>query len=135
MRLVCDVARPRDVSWRVHQERDDVLVIEGGMVEVPGPVDFGFQFRFSTRQIFRLHGRDNGVILSKVATKTLALVNISLLRPPLKLAKSLPVTDSNSVVSAALSRPSPLPKSHKVRQRASRESRRVWSPPPLLQTA
>src|SRR4051812_38531827 len=33
--VVCDVARPRDVSKRVAAERDDVLVIEGGMVEVP----------------------------------------------------------------------------------------------------
>jgi predicted amino acid dehydrogenase len=44
--VVCDVARPRDVSLRVAQGRDDVLVIEGGMVEVPGPVDFGFDFGF-----------------------------------------------------------------------------------------
>jgi fatty aldehyde-generating acyl-ACP reductase len=44
--VVCDVARPRDVSGRVAQVRDDVLVIEGGMVEVPGPVDFGFNFGF-----------------------------------------------------------------------------------------
>jgi len=44
--VVCDVARPRDVSTRVAQVRDDVLVIEGGMVEVPGPVDFGFNFGF-----------------------------------------------------------------------------------------
>jgi len=44
--VVCDVARPRDVSRRVAAERDDVLVIEGGMVEVPGPVDFGFDFGF-----------------------------------------------------------------------------------------
>jgi predicted amino acid dehydrogenase len=44
--VVCDVARPRNVSWRVAQERDDVLVIEGGMVDVPGPVDFGFDFGF-----------------------------------------------------------------------------------------
>ncbi len=34
--VVCDVARPRDVSVRVAKERDDVLVIEGGMVQVPG---------------------------------------------------------------------------------------------------
>ncbi len=34
--VVCDVARPRDVSERVHKERDDVLVIDGGIVEVPG---------------------------------------------------------------------------------------------------
>jgi predicted amino acid dehydrogenase len=44
--VVCDVARPRDVSRRVADERDDVLVIEGGMIEVPGPVDFGFNFGF-----------------------------------------------------------------------------------------
>lgn len=50
--VVCDVARPRDVSWRVHQTRDDVLVIEGGMVEVPGPVDFGFDFGFPPGKAF-----------------------------------------------------------------------------------
>jgi fatty aldehyde-generating acyl-ACP reductase len=42
--VVCDVARPRDVSARVAASRDDVLVIDGGMVEVPGPVDFHFDF-------------------------------------------------------------------------------------------
>ncbi|MEQ8672187.1 MAG: hypothetical protein RLP44_21285 [Aggregatilineales bacterium] len=44
--VVCDVARPRDVSRQVAAQRDDVLVIEGGMVEVPGLVDFGFDFGF-----------------------------------------------------------------------------------------
>lgn len=34
--VVCDVARPRDVSVRVAKERSDVLVIEGGCVQVPG---------------------------------------------------------------------------------------------------
>lgn len=34
--VVCDVARPRDVSVRVARERNDVLVIEGGVVSVPG---------------------------------------------------------------------------------------------------
>lgn len=34
--VVCDVARPRDVSVAVARERDDVLVIEGGVVRVPG---------------------------------------------------------------------------------------------------
>ncbi len=34
--VVCDVARPRDVSERVASARDDVLVIEGGIVSVPG---------------------------------------------------------------------------------------------------
>ncbi len=36
--VVCDVARPRDVSVRVSQERNDVLVIEGGVVKLPGAV-------------------------------------------------------------------------------------------------
>src|SRR6185436_20397821 len=51
--VVCDVARPRDVSVAVQKERDDVLVIEGGVVRVPGemrcvklgtdqPFSFGF---------------------------------------------------------------------------------------------
>jgi predicted amino acid dehydrogenase len=44
--VVCDVARPRDVSRQVVEERNDVLVIEGGMVKVPGPVNFNFDFGF-----------------------------------------------------------------------------------------
>jgi predicted amino acid dehydrogenase len=51
--VVCDVARPRDVSLAVARERKDVLVIEGGVVRVPGemhcnrvdreePFSFGF---------------------------------------------------------------------------------------------
>ena len=50
--VVCDVARPRDVSRQVVEERDDVLVIEGGMVEVPGPVDFHFDFGFPPKMAF-----------------------------------------------------------------------------------
>jgi fatty aldehyde-generating acyl-ACP reductase len=44
--VVCDVARPRDVSHRVSRERPDVLVIEGGVVQVPGDVQFNFNFGF-----------------------------------------------------------------------------------------
>lgn len=44
--VVCDVARPRDVSHEVAKARPDVLVIEGGVVEVPGEVNFGFNFGF-----------------------------------------------------------------------------------------
>jgi len=46
------VARPRDVSRRVVEERDDVLVIDGGIVRVPGPVDFGFNFGFPPGMAF-----------------------------------------------------------------------------------
>jgi predicted amino acid dehydrogenase len=44
--VVCDVARPRDVSAMVARVRNDILVIDGGMVDVPGPVDFHFNFGF-----------------------------------------------------------------------------------------
>jgi len=44
--VVLDVARPRDVSVQVAEEREDVLVIEGGMVDVPGNPDFHFDFGF-----------------------------------------------------------------------------------------
>lgn len=51
--VVCDVARPRDVSVRVARERDDVLVIEGGVVAVPGKdVDFGFNFGFEPKTAY-----------------------------------------------------------------------------------
>ncbi len=44
--VVCDVARPRNVSRCVADERDDVLVIEGGVMDVPGQANFGFDFGF-----------------------------------------------------------------------------------------
>ena len=50
--IVCDVARPRNVSRRVVEARDDVLVIEGGVVEIPGEVDFGLNFGFPPRTAY-----------------------------------------------------------------------------------
>jgi len=44
--VVCDVARPRDVSAMVAAVRDDILVIDGGMVDIPGAVNFNFNFGF-----------------------------------------------------------------------------------------
>lgn len=73
--VVCDVARPRDVSIRVARERDDVLVIEGGVVALPGPnVDLGFNFGFPPRtsyacmaetMILALEGRYESFSLGK----------------------------------------------------------------------
>jgi len=51
--VVCDVARPRDVSVRVARERDDVLVVEGGVVAVPGAdADFHFSFGFPPKTAY-----------------------------------------------------------------------------------
>lgn len=72
--VVCDVSRPRDVSVRVARERDDVLVIEGGVVAVPGAVDFHFSFGFPARtsyacmaetMILALEGRYESYSLGK----------------------------------------------------------------------
>ena len=69
------MARPRDVSVRVAKERDDVLVIEGGVVAVPGhAVDFRFNFGFpvktayacmSETMILALEGRYKSFTLGK----------------------------------------------------------------------
>jgi predicted amino acid dehydrogenase len=40
--VVCDVAVPRDVDHRVSSMRDDVLVIDGGLIAVPGGLDLGY---------------------------------------------------------------------------------------------
>jgi predicted amino acid dehydrogenase len=44
--VVCDVSRPRDVSPEIAANRPDILVIDGGVVDVPGPVNFNFDFGF-----------------------------------------------------------------------------------------
>jgi fatty aldehyde-generating acyl-ACP reductase len=83
--VVCDVARPRDVSVRVARERDDVLVIEGGVVQVPGnmrlprPDKAGAQFHFgfppgtayacmSETMMLALDGRYENFTLGKEVT-------------------------------------------------------------------
>lgn len=50
--VVCDVARPRDVSRQVVEARNDVLVIEGGVVSVPGDVEFNFDFGFPPKTAY-----------------------------------------------------------------------------------
>jgi len=40
--VVCDVALPRDVDARVARERDDVLVIDGGLIAVPGALRLNY---------------------------------------------------------------------------------------------
>ena len=44
--IVCDVAVPHDVCREVAKLRPDVLVIEGGLVEVPGEPNFNFDFGY-----------------------------------------------------------------------------------------
>lgn len=50
--IVCDVALPPDVSLAVRRERKDVSLIDGGIVDVPGHVDFGFDFGLPAGQAY-----------------------------------------------------------------------------------
>lgn len=50
--VICDVARPRDVSKSVVEQRDDILVIEGGVIAVPGPVNFNLNFGFPDKTAY-----------------------------------------------------------------------------------
>jgi predicted amino acid dehydrogenase len=49
--LVCDVALPPDVAPAVREERPDVTVISGAMVEMPGTVDLGFDLGYPEGQV------------------------------------------------------------------------------------
>ena len=44
--IVCDVSRPANVSEAVDRARPDVLVIDGGVIEVPGLPSLGWDFGF-----------------------------------------------------------------------------------------
>ncbi|HOB11663.1 MAG TPA: aminotransferase class III-fold pyridoxal phosphate-dependent enzyme [Syntrophomonadaceae bacterium] len=44
--VVCDVARPADVSPEVYEQRNDVLVLEGGLVQYPDNISFGPNFGY-----------------------------------------------------------------------------------------
>ncbi|OQY37343.1 MAG: shikimate dehydrogenase [Anaerolineaceae bacterium 4572_5.2] len=50
--VICDVSRPRDVSKAIASSRDDVLVIDGGVIDVPGPVEFNFDFGFPAGEAY-----------------------------------------------------------------------------------
>jgi predicted amino acid dehydrogenase len=49
--VICDVARPRNVSRLVYERRADVLVIDGGVIEVPGAPQFRLDFGFPPRMV------------------------------------------------------------------------------------
>ena len=44
--IVCDISRPANVSEAVDAARPDVLVIDGGVIEVPGTPSLGWDFGF-----------------------------------------------------------------------------------------
>jgi predicted amino acid dehydrogenase len=76
--VICDVARPRDVAASVAAERDDVFVFDGGMLDVPGSVNFNFDFGFPPGKAYAcmaetialaLEGRFEDYTLGKYITR------------------------------------------------------------------
>ncbi len=72
--VVCDVSRPRNVAKEIMHTRKDVLVIEGGIVDVPGDPDFGMDFGYppgkayacmSETMVLTLEGRFEDYTLGK----------------------------------------------------------------------
>ncbi len=66
---VCGVAHPRDVSAMVAAAGDDILVFNGGMVNVPPAVnlhfDFGFPEDMAETMAFALEGRFEDYTIGK----------------------------------------------------------------------
>lgn len=50
--IICDIARPRDVAAEVIKRRNDILVIDGGIVKIPGDVEFNLDFGFPKRTAY-----------------------------------------------------------------------------------
>mgnify|MGYP000862497152 CR=1 FL=1 len=50
--VVCDMSRPANVSRDVARQRPDVLVIDGGVVEVPNRPSLGWNFGFAEGQAY-----------------------------------------------------------------------------------
>lgn len=50
--IVVDVSRPRNVAESVAKKRSDVLVLDGGVVRVPGDVQFNFNFGFEPKTAY-----------------------------------------------------------------------------------
>jgi predicted amino acid dehydrogenase len=50
--IIVDVSRPRNVAEEVASKRTDVLVLDGGVVKVPGDVEFNFYFGFEPKTAY-----------------------------------------------------------------------------------
>ena len=71
--MLCDVTLPRQLSPQIAMERDGVLVIDGEMIEVPGPdLDFAFSSGFRSPNDLCMHGANDdlgsGGVLRKLQT-------------------------------------------------------------------
>ena len=46
--VVCDIARPPDISRDIVKKRDDLLIIDGGVVNLPEEIHLGWNFGFKS---------------------------------------------------------------------------------------
>ncbi|MFW5985007.1 MAG: aminotransferase class III-fold pyridoxal phosphate-dependent enzyme, partial [Halanaerobiaceae bacterium] len=50
--IICDISRPKNVSQKMEQQRPDVLVIDGGVIAVPGRPSMGWNFGFDQGLVY-----------------------------------------------------------------------------------
>ncbi len=82
--VVCDMSRPTNVSEAVQESRPDVLVVDGGLIEVPGRPDLGCELGFEkgiayacmseTMMLSLEHMYENASIGADLNQETLRLV-------------------------------------------------------------
>ena len=66
--VICDMSRPGNVSPDVLQERPDVLVIDGGVIELPGRPDLGWDFGFGKGLAYACMSETIVLALEKIYT-------------------------------------------------------------------
>ncbi len=129
--VVLDLARPLDVSVKVARQREDVLVIEGGIVEVPGAAaDFHFDFGLPPRRAFACMAETitlamEGLLEDYTIGRDLELARIERIEA-LATKHGFALADlrsfDRSVSPEAIAR---------TRQRAE-DARKTWQPKPVL---
>ena len=50
--VICDISRPKNVSPEINEKRPDVLVIDGGIISVPGRPSMGWDFGFEQGLVY-----------------------------------------------------------------------------------
>lgn len=68
--LICDMSRPGNVSAEVLEKRPDVLVIDGGVIELPGKPDLGWNFGFDKGLAYACMSETMILALEKIYANT-----------------------------------------------------------------
>lgn len=74
--VVCDIARPRDVAREVVKAREDIIVLDGGIVLVPELVEQNFDFGYPPGYVYACMA-ETLILLLKCNTATSYSLNVT----------------------------------------------------------